>query len=155
MSMIALVDQRAGDARQGDGAIDRVVVAVIHLRALAGADDPIALVEIGDALRQRRQRDGIGDDLKNSFAELGTNILNVGANFYGTTSNSLNDQAAGISALIAELEKDYPNYIRNFYFDIQVEGEEMHFDYKLKPGECKTFNASLLLKRIGIYPEKE
>ena len=55
---------------------------------------------------------------------------------------------------IAELEKDYPNYIRNFYFDIQVEGEEMHFDYKLKPGECKTFNASLLLKRIGIYSEK-
>ena len=56
---------------------------------------------------------------------------------------------------IADLEKKYPNYIRNFYFDIQVEGEEMNFDYKLKAGECKTFNASLLLKRIGIYPEKE
>lgn len=56
---------------------------------------------------------------------------------------------------IADLEKKYPNYIRNFYFDIQVEGEEMNFDYKLKPGECKTFNASLLLKRIGIYPEKD
>jgi DNA mismatch repair ATPase MutS len=56
---------------------------------------------------------------------------------------------------IADLEKKYPDYIRNFYFDIQVEGEEMNFDYKLKAGECKTFNASLLLKRIGIYPEKE
>jgi hypothetical protein len=56
---------------------------------------------------------------------------------------------------IADLEKKYPNYIRNFYFDIQVEGEEMNFDYKLKAGECKTFNASLLLKRIGIYPEKD
>jgi DNA mismatch repair ATPase MutS len=56
---------------------------------------------------------------------------------------------------IADLEEKYPNYIRNFYFDIQVEGEDMNFDYKLKDGACKTFNASLLLKRIGIYPEKE
>lgn len=56
---------------------------------------------------------------------------------------------------IADLEKKYPKYIRNFYFDIQVEGEEMNFDYKLKDGACKTFNATLLLKRIGIYPEKD
>lgn len=52
---------------------------------------------------------------------------------------------------LADLKQEYPDYIRNYYFDIQVEGEEMNFDYKLKPGECKTFNASLLLKRIGIY----
>lgn len=52
---------------------------------------------------------------------------------------------------LADLKQEYPAYIRNYYFDIQVEGEEMNFDYKLKPGECKTFNASLLLKRIGIY----
>jgi len=51
---------------------------------------------------------------------------------------------------IAELEKQYPDYIRNFYFDIQVKDGEMLFDYKIKHGECKTFNASLLLKQIGI-----
>lgn len=51
---------------------------------------------------------------------------------------------------IAELEEDYPDYIRNFYFDIQVKDGEMLFDYKIKHGECKTFNASLLLKQIGI-----
>lgn len=51
---------------------------------------------------------------------------------------------------IAELEKKYPDYIRNFYFDIQVLNGEMLFDYKIKHGECKTFNASMLLKRIGI-----
>jgi len=51
---------------------------------------------------------------------------------------------------IAELEKKYPDYIRNFYFDIQVKDGEMLFDYKIKDGECKTFNASLLLKQIGI-----
>ncbi|RVU00250.1 DNA mismatch repair protein MutS [Mucilaginibacter limnophilus] len=51
---------------------------------------------------------------------------------------------------IAQLEKKYPGYVRNYYFDIQVIDGEMLFDYKLKHGECKTFNASLLLKRIGI-----
>ncbi|MDP9048046.1 MAG: DNA mismatch repair protein MutS [Bacteroidota bacterium] len=51
---------------------------------------------------------------------------------------------------IAELEKTYPDYIRNYYFDIQVKNGEMLFDYKIKHGECKTFNASLLLKQIGI-----
>ena len=51
---------------------------------------------------------------------------------------------------IAQLETKYPNYVRNFYFDIQVVNGEMLFDYKMKHGECKTFNASLLLKQIGI-----
>ncbi len=51
---------------------------------------------------------------------------------------------------IAELEKQYPDYIRNYYFDIRVKNGEMLFDYKIKHGECKTFNASLLLKQIGI-----
>jgi len=51
---------------------------------------------------------------------------------------------------IAQLEEKYPDYVRNFYFDIQVVAGEMLFDYKIKPGECKTFNASLLLKQIGI-----
>lgn len=51
---------------------------------------------------------------------------------------------------IALLEQKYPDYVRNFYFDIQVVKGEMLFDYKIKHGECKTFNASLLLKQIGI-----
>jgi DNA mismatch repair ATPase MutS len=51
---------------------------------------------------------------------------------------------------IAELEAMHPDYVRNFYFDIKVKDGEMLFDYKIKHGECKTFNASLLLKQIGI-----
>jgi DNA mismatch repair ATPase MutS len=56
---------------------------------------------------------------------------------------------------IADMEKQYPDYIRNFYFDIKVKDGEMLFDYKIKHGECKTFNASLLLKQIGINVEAE
>ncbi|MGY4539350.1 DNA mismatch repair ATPase MutS/energy-converting hydrogenase Eha subunit C [Mucilaginibacter sp. UYNi724] len=56
---------------------------------------------------------------------------------------------------IARLEDKYPGYVRNYYFDIQVINGEMLFDYKIKHGECKTFNASLLLKQIGINVGEE
>lgn len=56
---------------------------------------------------------------------------------------------------IARLEDKYPTYVRNYYFDIQVLNGEMLFDYKIKHGECKTFNASLLLKQIGIEVGEE
>jgi DNA mismatch repair ATPase MutS len=68
-------------------------------------------------------------------------------------------KAVGIVAThdlkIAELEERHPGYIRNFYFDIQIEDGEMLFDYKIKHGECKTFNASLLLEQIGIHVTPE
>lgn len=56
---------------------------------------------------------------------------------------------------LAELEKAYPQDVRNYHFDIQVSDGEMLFDYKLKEGECTIFNASLLLRRIGVHVEKE
>lgn len=51
---------------------------------------------------------------------------------------------------LSELEATHPEVIRNFHFDIQVVDGEMLFDYQLKQGECKIFNASLLLSGIGI-----
>lgn len=51
---------------------------------------------------------------------------------------------------VAELAEKYPTKVRNYHFDIQTDGTEMFFDYKLKEGECKTFNASILLKQIGL-----
>jgi MutS domain V len=51
---------------------------------------------------------------------------------------------------LATLEKQYPSSIKNFHFDVQVKGEELYFDYKLKYGICQSLNASLLMKKIGI-----
>jgi hypothetical protein len=85
----------------------------------------------------------------------GTNSVDKYLGSKAVIERLISQNAVGIVAThdlqIAELEQKYPEYIRNYYFDIQVDGEEMNFDYKLKAGECKTFNASLLLKRIGIY----
>lgn len=51
---------------------------------------------------------------------------------------------------LAQLEKEYPDSIENYHFDVQVKGEELFFDYKLKDGVCQSLNASLLMKKIGI-----
>jgi hypothetical protein len=52
--------------------------------------------------------------------------------------------------VLAELQKQYPKAIENYHFDVQVKGEELFFDYKLKEGVCQSLNASLLMKKIGI-----
>jgi hypothetical protein len=55
--------------------------------------------------------------------------------------------------VLAELQKQYPKEIENYHFDVQVKGEELFFDYKLKEGICQSLNASLLMKKIGIELE--
>lgn len=51
---------------------------------------------------------------------------------------------------LAQLQTDYPASVENYHFDVEVEGEELYFDYKLKQGICKSLNASILMKKIGI-----
>lgn len=51
---------------------------------------------------------------------------------------------------LASLEEEYIGRLKNYHFDIQVKDGEMLFDYKLKNGKCTIFNASLLLKGIGV-----
>jgi len=51
---------------------------------------------------------------------------------------------------LADLKQQFPSAIENYHFDVQVKGEELFFDYKLKNGICQSLNASLLMKKIGI-----
>ena len=51
---------------------------------------------------------------------------------------------------LSDLEQNHPEQVRNFNFDIQISDGQMHFDYKIKNGACKTFNAAILLKEIGL-----
>ncbi|WP_316827311.1 MutS-related protein [Pedobacter miscanthi] len=54
---------------------------------------------------------------------------------------------------LADLITGHPETVRNFHFDIQIKEGEMRFDYLLKQGPCKTFNAAILLKEIGLTLE--
>ncbi len=50
---------------------------------------------------------------------------------------------------LGELEKTNP-HVRNFSFNSQIEGSNIRFDYRLTPGPCKSFNASQLMRNMGI-----
>ncbi|GAA4343954.1 MutS-related protein [Flaviaesturariibacter amylovorans] len=51
---------------------------------------------------------------------------------------------------LAALAGTYPGGVINYHFDVQVEGEELYFDYRLKTGVCRSLNASILMRKIGI-----
>jgi hypothetical protein len=62
--------------------------------------------------------------------------------------------AAGLIAThdleLAKLADEFPDKLHNYHFDVQVAGDELYFDYKLKKGICSSMNASLLMRKIGI-----
>jgi large-conductance mechanosensitive channel len=66
----------------------------------------------------------------------------------------LHHKATGILAThdleLANLVQEFPAGIHNYHFDVQVNADELYFDYKLKRGICQSMNASILMKKIGI-----
>lgn len=84
----------------------------------------------------------------------GTNSLDRHAGSEALIKQLIQHKATAIIAThdlaLASLEKNYPKQLRNYHFDVQVSGEELFFDYELKPGICTSMNASILMKKIGI-----
>ena len=56
---------------------------------------------------------------------------------------------------LTELSKEYPSQIHNQCFDVRLFENELVFDYKLTDGVTSTMNASFLMRKMGIIPEKE
>jgi ABC-type multidrug transport system fused ATPase/permease subunit len=51
---------------------------------------------------------------------------------------------------LTKLEEDYPTKITNYHFEGYIEGDKLLFDYKLKSGKCESFNALILMRKMGI-----
>ncbi len=89
----------------------------------------------------------------------GTNSLDRHTGSKALLKQLIKQDAAAILAThdvdLAALEESYPDNIFNFHFDVQVNKEELYFDYRLKPGVCTSLNASILMKKIGIELEDE
>lgn len=66
----------------------------------------------------------------------------------------LQHKATGILAThdleLAKLADEYLSTVHNYHFDVQVNADELYFDYKIKRGVCQSMNASILMKKIGI-----
>ena len=64
--------------------------------------------------------------------------------------------ASGSSGLIATHDlslcdlSETNNGILNYYFDAEIENDELHFDYRFKTGICQNMNASFLLRKMKI-----
>lgn len=84
----------------------------------------------------------------------GTNSLDRHTGSVALVKQLIKHKAACIIAThdveLAKLKETYPENILNYHFDVQVENEELYFDYKLKEGICTSLNASILMKKIGI-----
>lgn len=84
----------------------------------------------------------------------GTNSLDRHTGSRALIKQLIKNKAAAIIAThdleLADLKNEYPENILNYHFDVQVENEELFFDYRLKPGVCTSLNASILMKKIGI-----
>ncbi len=48
------------------------------------------------------------------------------------------------------LAEDHPSQLENVCFEVDIDGDELYFDYKLKKGVSKSFNATHLMRRMGI-----
>lgn len=51
---------------------------------------------------------------------------------------------------LTELSSQYQGSIKNQCFDVNLDGDELQFDYKLKEGITSTMNATFLMKKMGI-----
>ena len=54
--------------------------------------------------------------------------------------------------VLGDLENQFPQHIKNYHFEANIENNQLSFDYKLKPGIAQTMNATFLMKKMGIIP---
>jgi DNA mismatch repair ATPase MutS len=55
---------------------------------------------------------------------------------------------------LGKMQSEDPETIENLCFESQIEGNELHFDYKLRKGVAQNKNATFLLKKMGIIETK-
>lgn len=84
----------------------------------------------------------------------GTNSLDRHTGSVALIKQLIKKNASGIIAThdveLAKMKTEFPSNILNHHFDVQVNKEELYFDYRLKEGICTSLNASILMKKIGI-----
>lgn len=84
----------------------------------------------------------------------GTNTRDKQAGALGLLKKMISMNAIVVIAThdltIGELENSYPQIVSNYCFEVELEGDELVFDYKLKSGISKKLNASFLMKKMGV-----
>ena len=84
----------------------------------------------------------------------GTNSNDKRAGTIGLIKNLMAHKAVGIIAthdlVIGDMEKDYPNYLQNKCFEVELSENGLIFDYKLHNGVAQHMSAAFLMEKMGI-----
>jgi len=51
---------------------------------------------------------------------------------------------------LGKMAEEHPEYVQNYSFNSEIVEGKLYFDYQLRKGICHSFNASELMKQIGI-----
>ena len=88
----------------------------------------------------------------------GTNSEDKLAGSLAMLDRILQSKAYGLIAThdlrMAEINEENRHQTKNYYFEFSTNGGDLAFDYRLREGVCKSFNASLLLQSIGLFLKK-
>jgi len=107
------------------------------------------LSRIIDELRKGREMFIILDEILK-----GTNSKDKHKGSEALLRQFINFNATGIVAThdvsLSILEEKFPNEIKNRCFEVDISGNELSFDYKLRKGVSQNMNATLLMKKMGI-----
>ncbi len=52
--------------------------------------------------------------------------------------------------VLGNLEKEFPDAIKNYRFEADIKDEQLSFTYKIREGVAQNMNASFLMKKMGI-----
>ncbi len=84
----------------------------------------------------------------------GTNTLDRQKGALALIKQFIRLKASGIVAThdleLTKLEETGKDRISNYHFDSTIKNDALIFDYKLKDGICTSFNALVLMKKMGI-----
>ena len=84
----------------------------------------------------------------------GTNSKDKHAGSEALLKQLIDLKASGIIAThdvaLGILEKLFPEHIMNSCFEVDIDGSELSFDYKLRKGVSKNMNATILMREMGI-----
>ena len=71
----------------------------------------------------------------------------------------IRSQGSGIIAThdleLGQLAVEAGGHIENLCIEVEIQDGQLYFDYKLKKGVSQSFNATLLMKQMGIKIEEE
>jgi DNA mismatch repair ATPase MutS len=84
----------------------------------------------------------------------GTNSKDKHKGSYALIEQLIKYKASGLAAThdvqLGKLAEVYPDNINNMRFEVEIRGEDIHFDYQLKEGISQNLNASFLMQKYGI-----